>query len=447
MRKNIASQIVGHACCFLFLVALFGCKGQNTQQNNSGQTAGQNRSQSSAPQNVPCPDSTDEAVSLLMLGHVDHGKTTLVSAMTKVLSKNGLADYVPYDTIDAAPEVNADGLAISRSEVRFNTQKRSYKITDLPGHADVVKTMVSGCTQMDGAILVVAATDGPMPQTREHILLARQVGVPSLVVFMSKLDGAQKEPAILEHVELETRKLLSRYGFAGKVIPIIRGSAKEALKGNAEWEKSINKLIDALDNSIPVPVRRTDKPFLMLVKEAIPIQGEGTAATGKVEQGTVPTIGEEVEVIGSGPSRKAVVTAVETSKNDSKIPLDSVRVVLRGVESTKIERGQIIAKPGSVTSGSYTFGTRFKAVAYLLTKEEGGRTSEVVRGYEPTVNFQVTDVRGKMDLPKEVEMVMPGDNVQIQVNLASPTALKKGLRFKITENGRIVGMGTVTELF
>src|ERR1700748_1143956 len=375
------------------------------------------------------------------IGHVDHGKTSLTAAITKVLAEAGGATFTAYDQIDKAPEEKARGITISTAHVEYETPNRHYAHVDCPGHADYVKNMITGAAQMDGAILVVAATDGPMPQTREHILLARQVGVPAMVVFMNKVDAVD-DPELLDLVELEVRELLSAYEFPGDDIPVVRGSALGALNGEAQWEATVDELMAKVDEYIPTPVRDTDKPFLMPVEDIFTIQGRGTVATGRIERGRVK-VNESVEIIGIRDTRTTVVTGVEMFKKllDEGVAGDNVGLLLRGVERRDVERGQVIAKPGSITPH-----TKFKAEAYVLTKEEGGRHTPFFSGYRPQVYFRTTDVTGDMKLPAGVEMVMPGDNVSCEVTLITPVALEKGLRFAIREGGHTVGAGAVTEV-
>src|SRR5678810_1210393 len=375
------------------------------------------------------------------IGHVDHGKTTLTAAITKVLSEVGGATFTAYDQIDKAPEEKARGITIATAHVEYETANRHYAHVDCPGHADYVKNMITGAAQMDGAILVVAATDGPMPQTREHILLARQVGVPAMVVFMNKADAVD-DPELLELVELEVRELLSAYEFPGDEIPVIKGSALKALEGDPEWEKTVIELMAAVDSYIPTPERDIEKPFLMPVEDIFTIQGRGTVATGRVERGKVK-VNEQVEIVGIKPTRTTVCTGVEMFKKllDEGVAGDNVGLLLRGTERKDIERGQVISKPGSITPH-----TKFKAEAYVLTKEEGGRHTPFFTGYRPQFYFRTTDVTGVAHLPAGVEMVMPGDNVAMEIELIAPIAMEKGLRFAIREGGRTVGAGTVSEI-
>jgi elongation factor Tu len=387
-------------------------------------------------------DRSKPHVNIGTIGHVDHGKTTLTAAITRVLGKNNpKVQFVAFDQIDKAPEEKARGITIATAHVEYETANRHYAHVDCPGHADYVKNMITGAAQMDGAILVVAATDGPMPQTREHILLARQVGVPAMVVFMNKADAVD-DPELLELVELEVRELLSAYEFPGDEIPVIKGSALKALEGDAEWEKTVQELMDAVDSYIPTPARDVEKPFLMPVEDIFTIQGRGTVATGRVERGKVK-VNETVEIVGIKDTRSTVVTGVEMFKKllDEGTAGDNVGLLLRGVERKDIERGQVIAKPGSTTPH-----TKFKAEAYVLTKEEGGRHTPFFTGYRPQFYFRTTDVTGVASLPAGVEMVMPGDNVAMEIELIAPIAMEKGLRFAIREGGRTVGAGTVSEV-
>jgi elongation factor Tu len=387
-------------------------------------------------------DRSKPHVNIGTIGHVDHGKTTLTAAITKVLGKsNPKVQFVAFDQIDKAPEEKARGITIATAHVEYETAKRHYAHVDCPGHADYVKNMITGAAQMDGAILVVAATDGPMPQTREHILLARQVGVPAMVVALNKVDAVD-DPELLELVELEVRELLSAYEFPGDDIPVVKVSALKGLDGDEQWEKSILELMDAVDSYIPTPERDVDKPFLMPVEDIFTIQGRGTVATGRVERGKVK-VNEAVEIVGIRPTTKTVVTGVEMFKKllDEGVAGDNVGLLLRGVERKDIERGQVVSKPGSITPH-----TKFKAEAYVLTKEEGGRHTPFFTGYRPQFYFRTTDVTGVAHLPEGVEMVMPGDNIQMDIELIAPIAMEKGLRFAIREGGRTVGAGTVAEV-
>jgi len=387
-------------------------------------------------------DRSKPHVNIGTIGHVDHGKTTLTAAITKVLAKgNPKVHFVAFDQIDKAPEEKARGITIATAHVEYETKNRHYAHVDCPGHADYVKNMITGAAQMDGAILVVAATDGPMPQTREHILLARQVGVPAMVVCLNKVDAVD-DPELLELVELEVRELLSAYEFPGDDIPVIKCSALKALEGDPEWEKTVLELMDAVDTYIPTPARDIEKPFLMPVEDIFTIQGRGTVATGRVERGKVK-VNEQVEIVGIRDTRTTVVTGVEMFKKllDEGTAGDNVGLLLRGVERKDIERGQVIAKPGSITPH-----TKFKAEAYILTKEEGGRHTPFFTGYRPQFYFRTTDVTGVASLPEGVEMVMPGDNVAMEIELITPIAMEKGLRFAIREGGRTVGAGTISEV-
>ncbi len=387
-------------------------------------------------------DRSKPHVNIGTIGHVDHGKTTLTAAITKVLAKHNPKITVrAFDSIDNAPEEKARGITIATSHVEYETANRHYAHVDCPGHADYVKNMITGAAQMDGAILVVAAADGPMPQTREHILLARQVGVPAMVVFMNKVDMVD-DKELLELVEMEVRELLSSYEFPGDDIPVIQGSALKALEGDAEWEAKIDELMQAVDDYIPTPARETDKPFLMPVEDIFTIQGRGTVATGRIERGVI-NVNEPVEIVGIKDTKNTVVTGVEMFKKllDSGMAGDNVGLLLRGVDRKEIERGQVIAKPGSITPH-----TKFKAEAYVLTKEEGGRHTPFFTGYRPQFYFRTTDVTGVANLPAGVEMVMPGDNIQMEIELIAPIAMEKGLRFAIREGGRTVGAGTVSEV-
>jgi elongation factor Tu len=381
-------------------------------------------------------------VNIGTIGHIDHGKTTLTAAITKVLSKhNPKVQFRAFDSIDNAPEERERGITIAVAHVEYETPNRHYAHIDCPGHADYVKNMITGAAQMDGAILVVAATDGPMPQTREHILLARQVGVPFIVVFLNKCDAVE-DPELLELVELEVRELLKSYGFPGDEIPVVRGSALGALNGEAKWEKSIDELMAKVDEYIPLPVRDIDKPFAMPIEDIFSISGRGTVVTGRVERGKLK-VGEEMEIVGFRPTVKRVVTGIEMFRKllDEGMAGDNVGLLLRGTEKEEVERGQVVAKPGSITPH-----TKFKAEAYILKKEEGGRHTPFFTGYRPQFYFRTTDVTGDMKLPAGVEMVMPGDNVSVEVSLITPVALEKGLRFAIREGGHTVGAGAVVEI-
>jgi len=377
------------------------------------------------------------------IGHIDHGKTTLTAAITKHQASKGLGDFVPFDNIDKAPEEKARGITINTAHVEYQTAKRHYAHVDCPGHADYIKNMITGAAQMDGAILVVAATDGPMPQTREHILLARQVGVPYIVVYLNKCDAVD-DPELLDLVELEVRELLSKYEFPGDEIPIIRGSALKALEGEDSelGGKSIDQLMDALDASVPDPVRDVEKPFLMPVEDVFSISGRGTVGTGRIERGRVK-VGEEVEIVGLRPTVKTTVTGVEMFRKllDEGQAGDNVGLLLRGFKKEDLERGQVVCKPGSITPH-----TRFKANIYVLSKEEGGRHKPFFKGYRPQFYFRTTDVTGEISLPEGVEMVMPGDNVQIEAKLITPIAMEQELRFAVREGGRTVGAGVISEI-
>ncbi len=380
------------------------------------------------------------------IGHIDHGKTTLTAAITKYLNLKGMSEYRSYDQIDNAPEERARGITINTAHVEYETEKRHYAHVDCPGHADYIKNMITGAAQMDGAILVVAANDGPMPQTREHILLARQVGVPYIVVFMNKTDMVD-DPELLDLVELEVRELLSKYGFPGDEIPVIKGSALKALESSsndpeAEEYKSIKELLEALDSYIPEPERPIDKPFLMPIEDVFTISGRGTVVTGRVERGVIK-VGDEVEIVGLRETRKTVATGVEMFRKilEEGRAGDNIGVLLRGIGKEEVERGMVLAKPGSITPH-----TKFKAEVYVLTKEEGGRHTPFFNGYRPQFYFRTTDVTGVIKLPEGVEMVMPGDNVNLSVELIAPIAMEEGLRFAIREGGRTVGAGVVTAI-
>jgi elongation factor Tu len=377
------------------------------------------------------------------IGHVDHGKTTLTAAITSVLAHKGLAEFVDYSNIDKAPEERERGITIATAHVEYESEKRHYAHVDCPGHADYVKNMITGAAQMDGAILVVSAADGPMPQTREHILLARQVGVPYIVVFMNKVDMVDDEE-LLELVELEIRDLLSTYEFPGDEVPIIKGSALKALENptDEKWAGAILELVKALDEYVPEPQRDIEKPFLMPIEDVFSISGRGTVVTGRVEKGKIK-VGEEVEIVGIRDTVKTVVTGVEMFRKilDEGVAGDNIGVLLRGVKKDEVERGQVLAKPGSITPHR-----RFKCEAYILTKEEGGRHTPFFSGYRPQFYFRTTDVTGVVTLPEGVEMVMPGDNISCEVSLIQPIAMDQGLRFAIREGGRTVGAGVVTEI-
>jgi len=377
------------------------------------------------------------------IGHVDHGKTTLTAAITKVLSKQGKAQFMAYDQIDKAPEERERGVTINIAHVEYETDKRHYAHVDCPGHADYIKNMITGAAQMDGAILVVSAADGPMPQTREHILLARQVGVPAIVVYLNKADMVD-DKELLDLVELEVRELLSKYKFPGDDTPIVIGSALKALEGDSSelGEGSILKLMDAVDSFIKQPARAIDKPFLMPVEDVFTISGRGTVVTGRVERGIVK-VGEEIEIVGFKPTQKTVATGVEMFRKllDEGQAGDNIGVLLRGTKREEVERGQVLAKPGSITPH-----TRFNAEAYVLTKEEGGRHTPFFNGYRPQFYFRTTDVTGVVKLPEGTEMVMPGDNINVEIELITPVAMDQGLNFAIREGGRTVGAGVVTKV-
>ncbi len=386
---------------------------------------------------------TKPHVNIGTIGHVDHGKTTLTSAITKVLAQKKFAEFLAYDKIDKAPEERERGITIAIAHVEYQTDKRHYAHVDCPGHADYVKNMITGAAQMDGAILVVSAADGPMPQTREHILLARQVGVPHIVVFLNKADMVD-DPELLDLVELEVRELLSKYEFPGDDIPIVRGSALKAMEGDTGelGSQAIMKLLDAVDAYIPTPVRDLDKPFLMSVEDVFSISGRGTVVTGRVEKGVIK-VSEEIEIVGIKETQKTVVTGVEMFRKilDQGQAGDNVGVLLRGTKKEEVERGMVLAKPGSITPH-----TVFKAEAYILTKEEGGRHTPFFNGYRPQFYFRTTDVTGVAKLAEGVEMVMPGDNMAMEVELIAPIAMQDGLRFAIREGGRTVGAGVITKV-
>ena len=389
-------------------------------------------------------DRSKPHVNVGTIGHVDHGKTTLTAAITKILAAQGTATFVAFDQIDKAPEERERGITIATAHVEYSTKKRHYAHVDCPGHADYVKNMITGAAQMDGAILVVSAADGPMPQTREHILLARQVGVPYIVVALNKVDMVD-DLELIDLVELEVRELISSYDFPGDEIPVIRVSALKALESgnpNDEWGKKIMELMDAVDTYIPIPQRAIDKDFLMPVEDIFSISGRGTVVTGRIERGKVK-VGEEVEIIGLRPTTKKVVTGVEMFRKllDEGVAGDNVGLLLRGTERKDVERGQVCAKPGSITPH-----TKFKAEVYILTKEEGGRHTPFFNGYRPQFYFRTTDVTGTAQLPDGAEMVMPGDNTSLTIHLIAPIAMEKGLRFAIREGGRTVGAGTVTDI-
>ncbi len=387
---------------------------------------------------------TKPHVNIGTIGHVDHGKTTLTAAITKTLAAKGLADFTPFDAIDKAPEEKARGITINTAHVEYQSESRHYAHVDCPGHADYVKNMITGAAQMDGAVLVVSAADGPMPQTREHILLARQVGVPFIIVYMNKVDQVDDEE-LLDLVELEVRELLSAYEFPGEDIPVIRGSALKAGESedaDSEECKSIWELLEAMDTYIPQPERDVDKPFLMPIEDVFTISGRGTVVTGRIERGKV-NVGEEMEIIGIRETMKKVVTGVEMFRKllDNGEAGDNVGLLLRGTERKDVERGQVVAKPGSITPHK-----KFRAEVYVLTKEEGGRHTPFFRGYRPQFFFRTTDITGSVNLDEGVEMVIPGDNTNLEVELIQPIAMEKGLRFAIREGGRTVGAGSITDI-
>ncbi|ABV76596.1 MULTISPECIES: elongation factor Tu [Rickettsia] len=384
---------------------------------------------------------TKPHVNIGTIGHVDHGKTSLTAAITIVLAKTGGAQATAYDQIDAAPEEKERGITISTAHVEYETKNRHYAHVDCPGHADYVKNMITGAAQMDGAILVVSAADGPMPQTREHILLAKQVGVPAMVVFLNKIDMVD-DPDLLELVEMEVRELLSKYGFPGDEIPIIKGSALQALEGKPEGEKAINELMDAVDSYIPQPVRATDKPFLMPIEDVFSISGRGTVVTGRVESGIIK-VGEEIEIVGLKDTQKTTCTGVEMFRKllDEGQAGDNVGILLRGTKREEVERGQVLAKPGSIKPHD-----KFEAEVYVLSKEEGGRHTPFTNDYRPQFYFRTTDVTGTIKLPADKQMVMPGDNATFTVELIKPIAMQEGLKFSIREGGRTVGAGVVTKI-
>jgi elongation factor Tu len=380
-------------------------------------------------------------VNIGTIGHIDHGKTTLTAAITKVLAERGMADFTPFDQIDKAPEERERGITIAIAHVEYQTEKRHYAHVDCPGHADYIKNMITGAAQMDGAILVVSAADGPMPQTREHVLLARQVNVPYIVVALNKCDMVD-DPELLDLVELEVRELLSSYEFPGDDVPVIRLSALKALEGDPEWTPKIDELMDAVDGYIPEPTRDVDRPFLMSIEDVFSITGRGTVVTGRVERGLLKKM-EEVEIVGIHPTKKTVATDLEMFRKllDEVQAGDNVGVLLRGIDKDQVERGQVLSKPGTITPH-----TNFKAQVYVLSKEEGGRHTPFFNGYRPQFYFRTTDVTGTANLPEGVEMVMPGDNVEMTVEMIAPIAMEEGLRFAIREGGRTVGAGRVTEI-
>jgi elongation factor Tu len=387
-------------------------------------------------------DRSKPHVNVGTIGHIDHGKTTLTAAITKVLQKhNPKNQFRSFDSIDNAPEERERGITIATAHVEYETKNRHYAHVDCPGHADYIKNMITGAAQMDGAILVVAATDGPMPQTKEHVLLARQVGVPCVLVFLNKCDAVE-DTELIDLVEMEVRELLSKYQFPGDDVPVIRGSALLALNGDPVWEAKIDELMEAVDTFVPRPDRAIDKPFLMPIEDIFSISGRGTVVTGRIERGKVK-VGEDVEIVGFRETRKTVCTGVEMFKKqlDEGMAGDNAGLLLRGIPKEDVERGMVLAKPGSITPH-----TNFKGEVYVLSKEEGGRHTPFFKGYRPQFYFRTTDVTGVAELPEGVEMVMPGDNVQLQVELITPVALEKGLRFAIREGGRTVGAGTVSEI-
>jgi elongation factor Tu len=384
---------------------------------------------------------TKPHVNIGTIGHIDHGKTTLTAAITKRQAEKGMADFTPFDQIDKAPEERERGITIAIAHVEYETDNRHYAHVDCPGHADYVKNMITGAAQMDGAILVVSAADGPMPQTREHVLLARQVGVPSIVVALNKCDMVD-DPELLDLVELEVRELLSSYEFPGDDVPVVQISALKALEGDEEWTGKIDELLDACDTYIPEPTRDTDKPFLMPIEDVFSITGRGTVVTGRVERGTLNKM-SEIEIVGIKDTRKTIATDLEMFRKllDEIQAGDNVGVLLRGIDKEEVERGQVLAKPGSITPH-----TEFEAQVYILSKEEGGRHTPFFDGYRPQFYFRTTDVTGQSHLPEGVEMVMPGDNVEMKVDMIAPIAMEEGLRFAIREGGRTVGAGRVTKV-
>ena len=386
-------------------------------------------------------DRSKPHVNIGTIGHVDHGKTTLTSAITMVLAKKGLATAKKYEDIDSAPEEKERGVTINLSHQEYQTEKRHYAHIDAPGHADYIKNMITGAAQMDGAILVVSAADGPMPQTREHVILARQVNVPAIVVFLNKCDMVD-DKELIDLVEADVRELLKKYKYPGDEVPVIRGSALKAVEGDAEAEKKIQELMDAVDTYIPDPVRETDKPFLMPVEDVFTIQGRGTVVTGRVERGQIK-VNEEIEIVGLKATQKSVATGLEMFRKtlDEAIAGDNVGVLLRGVEKDQVERGQVLSKPGSVTPH-----TEFDAEVYILSKEEGGRHTPFFTGYKPQFYIRTADVTGEATLPEGIEMVMPGDNAKMKIKLISPVALEEGLRFAIREGGHTVGAGVITKV-
>ena len=387
-------------------------------------------------------DRSKDHVNIGTIGHVDHGKTTLTAAIATVLSKKGLSEARDYSSIDAAPEEKERGITINTSHIEYETEKRHYAHVDCPGHADYVKNMITGAAQMDGGILVVAATDGPMPQTREHILLSRQVGIPKLVVFLNKVDMLEGEEEMIDLVEMEVRELLSKYEFDGDNTPFVRGSALKALEGDAKYEEKIIELMNNVDSYIDKPVRDIDKPFLMAVEDVFTITGRGTVATGRVERGTL-NLNDEIEIVGLKETKKSIVTGIEMFRKnlDKALAGDNAGLLLRGVDRDQIERGQVLAKPGSIKPHK-----KFKAQVYALKKEEGGRHTPFFKNYKPQFYFRTTDVTGGIELPSGTEMVMPGDNVELIVELIAPIAVEKNSKFSIREGGRTVGAGSVVEI-
>jgi len=387
-------------------------------------------------------DRSKEHVNIGTIGHVDHGKTTLTAAIATVLSKKGLAEAQDYAAIDKAPEEKERGITINTSHIEYETEKRHYAHVDCPGHADYVKNMITGAAQMDGAILVVAATDGPMPQTREHILLSRQVGVPRMVVFLNKVDMLEGEDEMIDLVEMEVRELLTQYEFDGEKTPVIRGSALKALEGDAAYEEKIMELMAAVDEYIIAPEKDFKKPFLMAVEDVFTITGRGTVATGRVERGTI-NLNDEVEIVGITETQKTVVTGIEMFRKllDQAMAGDNAGLLLRGIDRDKIQRGQVLAKPGSIIPH-----TKFKAQIYALKKEEGGRHTPFFKNYKPQFYFRTTDVTGGIEFPSGTEMVMPGDNIELTVQLINPVAIEEGTKFSIREGGRTVGAGSVTSI-
>jgi elongation factor Tu len=384
---------------------------------------------------------TKPHVNIGTIGHIDHGKTTLTAAITKRQAEKGMADFTPFDQIDKAPEERERGITIAIAHVEYETENRHYAHVDCPGHADYVKNMITGAAQMDGAILVVSAADGPMPQTREHVLLARQVGVPSIIVALNKCDMVD-DPELLDLVELEVRELLTSYEFPGDDVPVVQLSALKALDGDDEWASKIDELLEACDTYIPEPTRDTEKPFLMPIEDVFSITGRGTVVTGRVERGTLNKMGE-IEIVGIKDTRKTIATDLEMFRKllDEVQAGDNVGVLLRGIDKDEVERGQVLAKPGSITPH-----TEFDAQVYILSKEEGGRHTPFFDGYRPQFYFRTTDVTGQAHLPEGVEMVMPGDNVEMKVDMIAPIAMEEGLRFAIREGGRTVGAGRVTKV-